>query len=127
MNTMTTYSDDHVITQADAELLISRGACRSGAEESIGYTVRQACQARPANAFRYAASLLTPEQLDRCAEAEPVAALSSAARLLTPERLDQCAGAEPWAALRHAPSLLTLGRLDRCKQTQKLVNTTSTL
>lgn len=113
---ITTYPDDHIITQAEVDLLISNGACRPGAKRSLGLTVGEAASRHPEAALRYAAQLLTPERLDACAKAAPYVALEYADHLLHPGQLDACAQADPWAALRYAANLLTPERLDWCKQ-----------
>ena len=118
MSTDTTFSDDHIITQADAELLVSRRACKAGAQRIVGLTVKQACEANPRDAIQYAASLLTPERLDWCAEKHVWSALACAASLLTPECLDWCAKAKPRTALQYAAPQLTPERLDWCAEKQ---------
>lgn len=62
MTTPLTCPDDHIITRADAEWLMSQGAC-SLALECVGESVAKAVQANPWAALEYAADryrALTP-------------------------------------------------------------------
>lgn len=76
--------------------------------------IDRCAEARPWAALRYAAGLLSPERLDACAADAPMHALRYAAEWITPMRVDLCAAAEPWAALAHAAARLSPERLDAC-------------
>ena len=83
------WSPDAIFTEAHAWEIMQRGACLSTRRyiwQTVGSWVRQ----RPLAALRYAADLLTPEQLDACAKQWPRTAMRCATYLLTPERRAWC-------------------------------------